>query len=377
MRTLFGAVGAAVALVMATAGAGAQSSPETPAPGNTPKMAPDVYKNIKVLKDVPADQVIPSMQFIAASLGVDCDYCHDTKAFDKDDLEKKKADRKKSARKMITMTFAINKDSFDGKPKVTCNSCHRGANDPLATPPIPAPESKSEAEEAAPAGLPSADQLLDKWVQALGGADAIQRISSRVEKATVTTPQGRQAAAEVYAKAPDMRLAVMHFKNGDNVAVYNGHAGWSGLPGRPPRALGSVELDGARLEADLYFAAHVKQLFQEFKVGAPQKIGDREAYLVVADSPGQPPVLLYLDQQSGLLVRMVRYADTALGRFPTQTDYSDYRDCDGVKVAFHWTVETARPESRFAYQVDQIQQNVPVDDAKFEKPGAPMVAAEN
>ena len=74
---------------------------------------------------------------------------------------------------------------------------------------------------------------------------------------------------------------------------------------------------------------------------------------------------------------MVRYADTALGRFPTQTDYSDYRDCDGVKVAFHWTVETARPESRFAYQVDQIQQNVPVDDAKFEKPGAPMVAAEN
>ena len=41
-----------------------------------PKTAEQVYKNITHLKGTPADQLLPGMQFIASSLGVQCSFCH-------------------------------------------------------------------------------------------------------------------------------------------------------------------------------------------------------------------------------------------------------------------------------------------------------------
>jgi len=76
-----------------------------------------------------------------------------------------------------------------------------------------------------------------------------------------------------------------------------------------------------------------------------------------------PPLCLYLDKESGLLLRLIRYAETPLGRNPTQIDYADYRDANGVKMPFRWTL--ARPGNRFIIQIEQVQQNFPVDDAKF------------
>ncbi len=84
---------------------------------------------------------------------------------------------------------------------------------------------------------------------------------------------------------------------------------------------------------------------------------------------------LYFGRQSALLVRPVRYVDTPLGRNPTQIDYADYRGVGAIKVPFRWTL--ARPGARFTIQVDQIQQNVPIDDAKFTKPPVPVPPAAN
>ena len=92
----------------------------------TPKTTEQVYKNIQVLKGFPSDQLVPAMQFVAASLGVQCDFCHLENAFEKDDKE-----TKQTARKMMRMMFAINKDNFDGQQKVTCYACHRGSHKPL------------------------------------------------------------------------------------------------------------------------------------------------------------------------------------------------------------------------------------------------------
>jgi hypothetical protein len=104
-------------------------------------------------------------------------------------------------------------------------------------------------------------------------------------------------------------------------------------------------------------------------VERPEKVGDEETYLLRGENPDEPPVRLYISRQSGLLVRLVRYVETPLGRNPIQIDYGDYRDAEGVKVPFRWTL--ARPGGRFTIQVDQIQQNVPIDDAKFAKPPEP------
>src|SRR6516162_3199025 len=135
----------------------------------------------------------------------------------------------------------------------------------------------------------------------------------------------------------------------------------------------SRESESFRLDADFNFAADLKQLFTQFRVAHREKIGDAMADVVIAVRQGQPPLRLYFDQESGLLVRMVRYADTPLGRNPTQIDYADYRDTGGIKIPYRWTV--ARTNGRFTIQIDQVQQNVAIDDSKFAKPTIAAVPA--
>src|SRR5260370_36898660 len=92
----------------------------------------------------------------------------------------------------------------------------------------------------------------------------------------------------------------------------------------------------------------------------------------VGQTEGHLPLRLYLDKASGLLLRLVRYAETPLGNNPTQIDYADYRDANGVKGPFRWTL--AQPGNRFTIQVEQVQQYVPVNDAKFSPPTTPALA---
>jgi outer membrane lipoprotein-sorting protein len=332
-----------------------------------PKLAEDEYKNIKVLKGVPADQIFPTMQFITASLGVECEYCHVREAqklvFEKDDKKSKV-----TARKMMEMMFAINKDNFEGHREVTCYSCHRGAADPISTPLVATGDEKPEPAPAKPGDakpvLPPADQLLDKYLAAIGGDAALKKVTSRVETGKLDA-NGHQLPIEVYAKAPDKRISTMHLPNGDNITAFDGKQGWLSNAGHP-HPMSAAENDAIRIDSDFYFASRVKTLFQKFTVAPGEKIDGHDTYLVIGRNEGQPPLRLYFDQLSGLLVRLVRYSETALGRMPTQIDYADYRDADGVKIPYRWTL--ARPGNRFTIQIDDVKQNVPVGDAKFTPP---------
>jgi hypothetical protein len=362
----FAVCGTSLSFLLAIAGAWAQSTaPNAPAAPAGPKLAEEEFKNIQVLKGIPADQVIPSMQFIAASLGVECDYCHVAHANEKDDKKPKV-----TARKMINMMMAINKDNFEGHREVTCYSCHRGSKDPVATPIIMDEEAKPAAEEEkkpgeAKATLPSAEQLLDKYLAAIGGADALRKITSRVQKGTITAFGGQHFPIDVYSKAPDKGLSVMHLQGGDSFTGFDGKQGWLSVPGRV-HTMSAAENAAARIDADLYLPAHLKTLYEKFRVDVGEKIDGHDTYVAAGRTEGQPPLRLYLDKESGLLLRLVRYAETPLGRNPTQIDYADYRDANGVKVPFRWTL--ARPGNRFTIQVEQLQHNVPVDDSKFAIP---------
>jgi photosynthetic reaction center cytochrome c subunit len=172
----------------ASAGQSSGLQPSTNSPG--PKKAEEEYKNIQVLKGIPADQLFPTMQFITASLGVECDFCHVQNAFEKDDKKPKEI-----ARKMMEMMFAINKDNFEGHREVTCYSCHRGHANPVAIPAVMTEEPKAgmggphipggEKAETKEASGPTAQQLIDKYIQAAGGAGAIDKVTSRVMKGTI------------------------------------------------------------------------------------------------------------------------------------------------------------------------------------------------
>ena len=337
-----------------------------------PKKAEEQFKNIQVLKGIPAEQVFPTMQFITASLGVECEFCHVQNAFDKDDKKPKQA-----ARKMMQMMFAINKDNFDGHREITCYSCHRGSAHPAAIPAVLAEEptrkpgephgmeSAAKSAETKSSDAPTAEQLLDKYVQAAGGEAAIDKVHSRVMKGTIDF-SGMSLPIDIYAKDPLKRISFTHMAEGENVTAFDGREGWLGMSGHPLREMHGSDLDGAGIDADLHLATHFKQIFSETRTEATEKIGDHEAYVVAGQREGKPPIRLYFDKESGLLVRLVRFGETALGWLPTQIDYADYRDVDGVKVPYRWTL--ARPSGRFTIQVNELKQNVPVDDGKFAKP---------
>jgi photosynthetic reaction center cytochrome c subunit len=369
---LVSAFGFVMAGARAQSGAGVHSAAPVPiqSPANAagPKKAEEQFKNIQVLKGIPAEQLVPTMQFVAASLGVQCDFCHVQGAFEKD--EKKP---KATARKMMEMMITINAENFDGHRAVTCNSCHRGNPIPQAIPPVMTEDPKEPVAMAVPKppdakenAAPAPKELLDKYIQAAGGAAAIGKVTTRVMKGTIDFG-GKNLPIDIYSKDPEKRISFTHMPEGDSITAFNGQEGWLGSPGRPGvREMHGSELDAASIDADLRLATHLKAMFSEMKTQGTEKVGDHDAFVVVGQREGKPPLQLYFDVQSGLLVRLVRYGDTALGLLPTQIDYADYRDSNGVKIPYRWTL--ARPSGRFTIQVSEVKQNIPVDDAKFVKP---------
>jgi len=111
------------------------------------------------------------------------------------------------------------------------------------------------------------------------------------------------------------------------------------------------------------------QMYQDFEVGSGEVIDGKATYLVSATGNDTPGLRLYFEQESGLLVRLIRFAETPLGRNPTEIDYADFRVADGVKLAYRWTL--ARPNGRFTIQIDAVKQNVPVDQGQFVTPSVP------
>jgi hypothetical protein len=346
----------------------APAAPAAPAPPPAdPSKAEGHYKNIQVLNGIAWEDLVPSMQFISASLGVDCDFCHVERAPEKDDKKEKQ-----TARKMITMMRAINHDNFTGR-EVTCATCHHGASHPKSIPDVAqagAPPAAHDHDHPAEVGeKPAASAVLAKYLEAVGGRDAIAKVEGHVQKGELTGFGPDPVPVEIKAKPGGKRISTVHNPRGDNTTAVNGDkGGWLGNTGRPPRDMSPTESEAARLDAALLYPADLAALFAELAVAPSEPIDGKETVLVVAKNPGKPPTRIWFDAQSGLVVRLLRLAETPLGRNPTQVDYADYRDAGGVKIPFRWTV--SRPSGLFTIQLTESRQDVPVPDSAFEKPPA-------
>lgn len=375
-RTVSAAFGLVLAAVLCAAAQ--QGAP----PDLTGKTAEEAYKNIQVLKGVPAEQVVPAMRVMAGSLGVGCTFCHVQGQFDKDDK-----DTKKTARRMITMMMDINKNNFKGQQQVTCFTCHNHSNNPASTLTFAEP---SAAMQAAPAGAPAegaaapqgplADQILASYVQALGGEQAIRKVTSRTITSVREVPAGggggapRQAQVEEYYKAPNMMASFVHAANGATTATgFDGTTGWTqDAKGGVKDLTGTEEARAART-ADLYEAVDLKQEYPRLTARGTAKVGDHDTYVLVGTPQGDERERLFFDTKSGLLVRKITVMPTPAGNSPTQTDYDDYRDTgSGVKVPFLIRVSTP-PDNTVTTRVQKVQDNTPIDSSKLAKP-APKAA---
>lgn len=349
-----------VALVLGVAGVHGQTPDPSPE-----KKSGEVFKNLKVLNDTPSDLLLPSMQFITSSLGVHCEYCHVEKAFEKDDKKPKD-----TAREMMRMVDEINSRRFQGKQAVTCYSCHRGSPKPLAVPVIanapPRLASSSVSDNPADAANePSPHAVLSKYIAARGGASALGSLTSLEERGTFES-DSRGFPAELYVTKSDQSATKIHLPGADRVAVFDGTSGWIVFPGRPARAMTSAESDAARIDAALQFGLDVNTIFSEINFKEFSKVGTAYSVVLSGQRPGLPPVEMYFDTTTGLLLRSVHYTASALGLNPTQTDYSDYRRVGTVKIPFHWTSST--PTGRFSIQIATVRANLSIPDEVFSKP---------
>jgi len=355
------------------------------APDPKPLMVEDVFKNVQVLKGIPVNQFMDTMGFFSASLGLNCTYCHVTESLGNWEKFAEDVPLKRTARRMILMVNAINKDNFQGRRVVTCYSCHHGGQRPKVIPSLAEQYSTPDEDPneveivgSAPAG-PSAEQILDKYIQAVGGAQRLAALTSFTAKGTYEGFETFHMAVpfEIFAKAPAQRTTVAHTLQGDSVITYDGRVGWAATVDRPvpvlPLAAGN-DLDGAKLDADLSFPAGIKGALTQWRVGFPGAfIADKETQIVQGTSPGGSRIKLYFDKGSGLLLRLVRYTATAVGIVPTQTDFSDYREVAGIKMPYHTVVTWTDGQS--TTQLSEIQPNVSIDTAKFAKPSAPVAPA--
>ena len=324
--------------------------------------AAQTFKNVVQLKNIPADQLMPAMQFVATSLGVECSFCHVEGKMELDDKP-----TKRTAREMMAMMMAINNNNFEDRREVTCYTCHHGSAHPASFPPVLESDATPPAHpETAPAEAPTtADQIIQKYIAALGGTDSIHKITSRVFEGKILV-SGTETPIELMTKAPNKRISISHMSGGDSMTAFDGTLGWLGSTGRPARSMSAAESGAASLDAEFYLATRLKEIFPELRRGRPEEVAGVPCETLVGSGPGRPPVRLYFDAQTGLLTRMVRFTETPLGRIPTQVDYADYRELDGVKTPFRWTL--SRPNGRFTIQIATAKINVPIDDSKFAKP---------
>jgi len=336
-----------------------------------PQMADDVFKNIKVLKGLTVDEFMGTMGLFSAALNVCCGDCHVGTGGSNPQWDKNPP-RKIVARHMVEVMNKVNKANFGGSQVVTCWTCHRGSASPATTPaidaiysdPVPAyPDILPKASAGAVA--PTADQTFDKYNQALGGADALSKLTGYSGKGTSTTFGADQFnPAEIFAKAPDKFVTIVHQREGDMIRTFDGHDAWVVLPltVTGEYQLTSSAAEGGKLDGQLAFPGNIKSFLQNWKVSYPSKIDGHGVNVVQGSGPGGFIATFYFDKQTGLLTRMIRYANSAVGRVPTQIDFADYRPVAGVmmpKWTFGWV--SVREE----YTLTEITPNVPVDDAKF------------
>jgi outer membrane lipoprotein-sorting protein len=171
---------------------------------------------------------------------------------------------------------------------------------------------------------------------------------------------------EIFAKAPAQRTTIVHMAVGDKVTVFDGKVAWISGSDKPIplMTLTGGNLEGARIDALVAFPATIKPAFSQWQVTA-SAIDDKEVIVLRGTNPRQPPVNFYFDQ-SGLLVRTLRLVDTAVGRVPTQVDYTDYREVAGVKMPFKWVVTWTNGQSTTT--LSAVQPNVTIDAARFARP---------
>ena len=364
----------------ASAGAG-QAGSAAQSPGERVPMVEEVFKTVTLLRGIPVDTFFEVMGTFASSMGNDCTFCHASNAALDKSAFATPTPRLRRARQMIEMMNALNKQYFGGRPRVTCFTCHGGSNTPRADPsfmvqygePVLDPDERDFLTDTSV----NVNQVFDRYLQAIGGADRLSRLTSYAAKGTYSGFDTDRSTVpiELYAKAPAQQTVVVHLTIGASTRVFDGKNAWIAGPEQPLPLLTLTggNLDRARLEALANFPAGLRQGYSQWR-GGRTILDDKDVTVLQATSNGAP-VQLYFDN-NGLLVRLLRFTVTPVAFVPTRIDYADYRELPGVGVKVPFTRTLTQTYMQMTLQLTDIQPNAPIDAARFARPAPAKLQSE-
>lgn len=365
-------LGIALALCVSTLPTGREALAQTVSGQSLEEMpAEKVFHNIQVLKGMRAADLQGAMSFIASSLGVDCDFCHRGQDFGQD-----VAKEKLRAREMMQMVREINENAFHGENRVNCFTCHQGHTHPVSLAPITAPAAGESQRAAATAGttpsgsLPSVDEMLGRYVQALGGEAALDGVKTRIISTAPLKGNGdSKTVSTTYQKAPGKVLLSRESPSYSSWAGFDGQRAWAqdslksywGILNTPQR-------NELMRESELYPGSRIKSQYSNVKVSGKEKIDGKDAYVIEGTSPEKTSEEFFFDAETGLLLRRHILEQTIWGGFQFQADFEDYRDVGGVKMPFviRWSSPGGAWGTMTSTKVLDVKQNQPIDDEKFE-----------
>ena len=372
-RAMLGAMGTLIGCLLSVGLAGSQAGPAQP------QLAEAVFKNIQVLKGIPVDEFMDTMGMFAAATTKDCTGCHSIDILSGSrDAFAVTTPMIQRARQMVVMMNALNRTYFGGQKRVTCYTCHTATPVPGRVPNLSIQYGTPPAENpnalefiALPELANQVDQIFAKYIQALGGAQRLAGVTSFVASGTYAgwDTSHVEVPVDIFARAPDQLRTVVHRKEGENIWVFDGRNAWfAGVDAAAPNftlTYTGGNLAGARVEALVMVApAAIQKAFGRWQV-SEALVDDKPVTVLQGTNDGQTPVNLYFDE-SGLLVRLVRWNDTAVGPVPTQYDFSDYREVGGVRRPFRWVKTWTN--NRAVFTLKDVRPNAPVDAARFARP---------
>lgn len=320
------------------------------------------FKNIKVLNDMPAEQMGKVMNMMSASLGVNCNFCHAENDFAKDENE-----HKDIARDMLKMTFELNKNYFESRPEINCNTCHQGRPHPSNG--FPLTPNFREPRPVQPQKKPSVEEILAKYETALGGKDNLSKIVSREIKAQRLEPDGKTFETEtIWQKGNKLSVETVYPSKeyGDYVVkeIFDGATARK-FGNSSEIKLKPDEADAIRREAELFANPFLQKIYANLEFLRLEKIDGREVYALGAKTNSDLTERLYFDVQTGLLVRRTASTPTVLGNHVFQVDYQDYKNFGGVNLPT--TFKFAVPQIYWTRKILAVKSNAVIDDEKFSK----------
>lgn len=374
---------------------GNQQAPQAP----QGPLAPEKYKNIQVLTKVPADEILVTMRYVTAATGMQCLNCHVRDEatgqwqYDKDDKR-----NKRTARNMMKMVLAINANADDyGLNSVNCGTCHAGRNQPrglqlaaMATPDEIAQAAAFAARQAQFAArgrggrggrggvqgrgrgrgqqppAPPVDDILNKYIDAIGGRAAVEKLQSLVLSGSMTNRLSETVPFTIEEKVPNRFRQTLETQPAAMTTGFDGTTGWT-KRGDQVEDLSGFELDQALRSADFALALHLKDKYPTLQASSrPSRIGDKQATVLVGRA-GVVVEQLYFDNDTGLLLRRRIITRTPLGPLSEQVDYANYTDVGGVKIPFQTTYTDWNALDTF--KVADAKPNAQIADSQFSKPG--------